>query len=403
MEKNRQAEDSDEILKGHNASMESDYLRAAEALKVSKNIIKEFWEERVREKILAAEAKSSIVMVNSLSLFLDKLAISLEQKIVSLEIFSEAVGMGKTHGGERAHFSGYYLPQLLKEFSILREVLVEVLQAKGVLTYDVRGVIDRTIDLSTSLAATEFAKVQNEKTETALLRAEMSNRDLEHFAAVAAHDLKSPLATISGYLALLNDEFKIKLGDDGLKHVQLMMKASERMLNLIDHLLEYARLTKVDITFKAVNTTDVVKAVIQNLDDAIKKMNAKVTYKSLPIILGEFDLLVQLFQNLIANSIKFHSKTPLEIQIELEEKDNMWIFSVRDNGVGFDPKDREDIFALYKKLHGSKYQGAGIGLATCRKVVELHGGKIWAESKPGSGSTFYFSLPKTKTENEAYH
>jgi signal transduction histidine kinase len=401
MEKNHQSPERQTIEQ--KKSPESECLRASEELKYNKRAIKELWEMRVREQILAAEGKSSAVMIDSLDIFLEELVLALAQTNTSPTVFS-VQGMAKVHGGQRATFSGYLLPQLLKEFSILREVIVEMMNSKGVLTYDVRAIIDRSTDSAISLAATEFAKVQDAMTKTALSKAEMSNLDLEHFAAVAAHDLKSPLATISGYLNLLDEEFGHKLGKDGLGYVHFMNKASGRMLNLIDRLLDYARLTKVDKPFQPTNVNDVIEGCLHNLVDAIEKKNARVTYSSMPTVMGDIDLLTQLFQNLIANGIKFHSDTPSKIHIDVEEKDDMWLFSVRDNGIGFDPKDREHIFALYKKLHGeSDYQGTGIGLATCRKVVELHGGRIWAESKPNIGSTFYFTLPRSKSDNEVKH
>lgn len=384
----------------HGASLEevlaseSDCLRASEELKFNKDIIKEIWEKRVREQVLAAQGKTSLMMIDSLGVFLEELTIILAQKNSSPQILSKK-GMTQTHGGKRAAFSGYFLPQLLKEFSVLREVIIELLHDRNVLTYEVRRLIDRSIDSVISLAATEFAKVQDASTKMALIKSEISNRDLEHFAAVAAHDLKSPLATISGYLSILDEEFKSTLGEGSLSYIEFMNKALERMLNLIDRLLDFARLTTADRPLKPTNISDVIAASLQNLTSAIEKTNTQVIYKEMPTVMGDIDMLAQLFQNLLANGIKFHGETPPKFHIDVEDGDEMWLFSIRDNGIGFDPKDREDIFALYKKLHGeSKYQGAGIGLATCRKVVEFHGGRIWAESKPGAGSTFYFTLPK---------
>ncbi|MGZ3691522.1 MAG: sensor histidine kinase [Pseudobdellovibrio sp.] len=230
--------------------------------------------------------------------------------------------------------------------------------------------------------------------QSALQKAEASNIDLEHFASVAAHDLKSPLATISGYLELLADEAQDKASKEFLDSIVVMRNAADRMRNLIDRLLEYASLGKSDRPFELVDLNVVMQSVLQNLHDTTAKTKASITFVKLPTVKGDANLLTQVFQNLIANSIKFRSEQLPKVQINAVAEHDHFLFSVEDNGIGFDPKDKDGIFALYKKLHGeSSYQGAGIGLATCRKVVELHNGQIWADSEPGLGSTFYFTLP----------
>lgn len=378
-------------------------LNAADELKFCKDEIKSLWESRIRSAIPSSEGQTSIALRNTLSVFLDELIFILKQDHPLTEDLIHK-GMAKIHGGERAKFSGYFLPQVLKEFSLLREVLVETLHRKELLTYEVHFVVDKAIDSVISSAATEFAEARGEKVKSALLKSESSNLDLERFAAVAAHDLKSPLATISGYLNLLDEEFKERLGDDGMQFVRLMMGASDRMRNLINSLLEYSRLTNTKKPFQPTNINNVVKAALQNLDSMITETRAEVTYKQLPDVMGDRDLLTQLFQNLIANAIKFRGNEPPKIFIDVDEKEDAWIFSLRDNGIGFDSKHSSEIFTLYKRLHSeSEYQGTGIGLASCRKVVEAHGGKIWAESEPGIGSIFHFSLPKKKNDQGLVH
>lgn len=368
---------------------------AAAQLMRDKGKIKILWEKRVRDTVQSAEGQTSIAILNSIEIFLDELITVLEQSTFESPHDVEKKGMSKTHGEQRARFAGYYLPQLLKEFSILREVILEDLHGSGSLTYQVGLIINNTADSAISLAATEFAAVQGAAIKAALEKAEVSNKDLEHFAAVAAHDLKSPLATISGYLDLLTDDASEQLKEESRKYIGIMQKASERMRNLVDRLLDYARLAKMDNPFHLVDLNHVMKAVIENLHDTIQKTQSKITYGQLPIIRGDIQLLVQVFQNLIANSIKFRSDQPPTIQIECSVQNDTFLFSLKDNGIGFDPKDKADIFALYKKLRSdNEYQGAGIGLATCKKVVELHGGRIWADSEPNVGSTFCFTLPK---------
>jgi signal transduction histidine kinase len=380
------------------------FQSAAKEIIRSKEVISEEWEARVREHIVEAAGKTTLVMRNSLGIFIDELSESLldykTSKIKQWPLF----GMSKMHGGQRAHITGYFLPQLLEEFCILRQVINERLSKCGYFDYQILTHVNKFIDSAVSQAATEFAKVQQESVNFALRKAEVSNRDLEHFAAVAAHDLKSPLATISGYLDLLSDEFKDEIGKETLQYIQLMQSASTRMRNLIERLLDFARLSTADRPLKPTDVNCVVNAVRQNLAKVLEQSKGRILSKSLPTVMGDSDLLVQLFQNLISNSLKFRGANPPEVHIEAKERQDTYVFEVKDNGIGFDPKYKEEIFALYKKLHGeSEYQGTGIGLATVRKVVELHGGKIWAESKPGLGSTFYFTFPKIMTENQGHH
>lgn len=374
--------------------MQTQNKSAAVQLMKDKGKIKILWEKKVRDKVQSAESQTSIALLNSIDAFLDELVTALEQSTLESPYDVGKKGMSKMHGEQRAKFAGYYLPQLLEEFSILREVIQEDLHNSKSLTYQVGLIINSAIDSAISLAATEFTAVQQATIKAALEKAEVSNKDLEHFAAVAAHDLKSPLATISGYLDLLTDDTSEHLKEGSREYISVMQKSSERMRNLVDRLLDYARLTKMEKTFHLVDLDDVMKSVLQDLHETIQKTQAKITYEQLPIVNGDIQLITQVFQNLIANSIKFHGDQIPAAHIGFSAQNGTFLFSVRDNGIGFDPKNKEDIFALYKKLPGEgEYQGAGIGLATCKKVVELHGGRIWADSEPGVGSTFYFTLP----------
>ncbi|MFN8792573.1 MAG: sensor histidine kinase [Bdellovibrionales bacterium] len=369
-------------------------LSAALELQRSEDRIKQAWEKKVRLSIPSSEGKTSLVLRNTLGVFLEEL-ISILKQDQSQPDDQIYLGMSKAHGAERASFTGYFLPQLLKEFSLLREVLNETLHTKDLLTYEVRSCIDKAIDTVISLAATQFAAVQHADTKAALLRSESSNMDLERFASVAAHDLKSPLVTITGYLTLLEEEFSDKLGQEGAQFIHLMMAASERMRSLINSLLDYSRLSNTQKSLKPTNMNHALQAALQNLAGVMTQTRARVTSTQLPIVQGDLDLLTQLFQNLIDNSIKFRSERPPQITIEASDQGTMWTFQLKDNGIGFDTNQSGEIFTLYKKLHGEGvYQGSGIGLASCRKVLELHGGKIWAESKKGIGSTFHFTLPK---------
>lgn len=222
-----------------------------------------------------------------------------------------------------------------------------------------------------------------------------SNAELERFAYVAAHDLKGPLLAVEGFIQRLKRRHKDKLDSDAETIIGYAMDGINRMRTLINDLLAYARAgTKTDI-FKLTRCDDIVKHAISNLQIEIDEKGAIVTYDHLPDIFTDETQMTQLFQNLIGNGIKFCKDETPRINISAKQKDNDWIFSVRDNGIGIDKKDAERIFDIFQRLHSSsQYQGTGIGLAICKKIVERHGGKIWVTSESGKGSTFSFSIPK---------
>ena len=364
------------------------FIKAAAHIRKHHTLIKERWEDKVRELIVNSNQQTSKSLVNSLEIFLEDLANFVEQGYF-INDSSKDTGMSKEHGKFRASFTGYFLPQLLKEFSILREVINSLLQKENLLTYNVSSIVDKILDDSISLAATEFAIVQRNAVEDALAKAQQSNQALEHFAAIAAHDLKSPLATITSYLDFLKSESDEK----HLRYIDLCIGASARMRSLIDSLLSFAKLSTKQKELEPIDLNEIVHLTKMNLADTITKDSALIEVGHLPFAMGDKDLLTELFQNLIANAIKFKSEQPPHIQISCEEKDHDLIIAIKDNGIGFDPKYKKDIFTLYKKLSG-KYSGSGIGLATCRKILELHNGEIWVESAIGKGSTFFFSLKK---------
>lgn len=364
------------------------FIKAATHIRKHHTLIKELWEDKVRELIVNSNQQTSKTLVNSLQIFLEDTADFVEQGYF-INDSSKDTGMSKEHGKFRASFSGYFLPQLLKEFSILREAINSLLQKENLLTYNVSSIIDKILDDSISLAATEFSDVQRNAVDDALAKAQQSNQALEHFAAIAAHDLKSPLATITSYLDFLKNESDEK----HLRYIDLCIGASARMRSLIDSLLSFAKLSTKQKALEPIDLNEIVNLTKMNLADTITKDSALIEVGHLPFAMGDKELLTELFQNLIANAIKLKSEQLPHIQISYKEKDLDLIIAIKDNGIGFDPKYKKDIFTLYKKLSG-KYSGSGIGLATCRKILELHNGEIWVESAIGKGSTFYFSLKK---------
>ncbi len=221
-----------------------------------------------------------------------------------------------------------------------------------------------------------------------------SNAELEQFAYVASHDLQQPLQVVINFTQLLAQKYKGKLDKDADEIIGYAVEGAKRMGVLIKDLLALSRIDRQGKEFAPADLNAELRRSLFNLKTAIDESLAQVTYDSLPVVRGDQILLAQLLQNLITNAIKFRGSSPPEIHIGCEHNGNQWLFSVKDNGIGIDTKYAEKIFLIFERLHNRQdYPGTGIGLAMCKKVVELHGGKIWVESELGKGSTFYFTLP----------
>jgi signal transduction histidine kinase len=221
-----------------------------------------------------------------------------------------------------------------------------------------------------------------------------SNRDLEQFAYVASHDLQEPLRMVTSYVQLLARRYKGKLDSDADEFIGFAQDGATRMWDLINDLLTYSR---VGMRGKQLEPTDCATVLHQTLDNlkvAIEENRALVTHDALPTVMANRPQLIQLFQNLIENAIKFHGAEPPRVHVSASRNGNGWIFSVRDNGIGIAPEYAKRIFIIFQRLHSrKKYAGTGIGLALCQKIVEQRGGRIWVESQVGEGATFYFTLP----------
>jgi signal transduction histidine kinase len=267
-----------------------------------------------------------------------------------------------------------------------------------------KRVAQRTQALSRANEELKAEVAERRRAEAELVR---SNAELERFAYVASHDLQEPLRMITSYVRLLAQEYEDRLDTDAQRYIIYVVDGANRMKVLIDDLLAFSRVGSQGKPFEPTDCDEVVEQVTSDLAEAIRESRGEVTWESLPTIMADATQLAQLLQNLIGNGIKFRGEVPPhvhvgaeltncgagpgEAQVEFREE---WRFSVRDNGIGIAPRHHERVFQMFERLHHrSEYPGTGIGLATCKKIVERHGGRIWVESELGTGSTFYFTIP----------
>jgi signal transduction histidine kinase len=223
-----------------------------------------------------------------------------------------------------------------------------------------------------------------------------SNADLEQFAYVASHDLQEPLRMVSGFTGLLKRRYGGKLDADADEYIEFAVSGANRMQSLINDLLSYSRVGREEVAAKAVDTQVALDQALANLQTAIEDRSALVSRGQLPTVWANHGMLVRLFQNLIGNALKFCKVERPIVRIQAEARGGDWVFSVADNGIGIDPQYKDRIFLIFQRLHKqSEYPGTGIGLAVCKRIVERNGGRIWLESEPGKGTTFFFTLPAT--------
>jgi PAS domain S-box-containing protein len=223
-----------------------------------------------------------------------------------------------------------------------------------------------------------------------------SNDELQQFAYVSSHDLQEPLRMVASYTQLLAKRYKGRLDSDADEFIAFAVDGCNRMQGLIQDLLAYSRTGTNGKPLREISGDDALHEALTNLRTTIGESGAVVTHDSLPVIQADDTQLTQVFQNLIGNAIKYRSAEVPRVHVSATKNGgHEWIFSVRDNGLGIDPQYFERIFILFQRLHGrNEFEGTGIGLAICKKILERLGGRIWVESQPGKGSTFHFTLPE---------
>jgi len=278
------------------------------------------------------------------------------------------------------------------EFRVVRpDGTVRWLAARGVLFKDDSGEPLRLVGVNIDVTERREAE---EKVSRLLSELERSNEELEQFAYVASHDLQEPLRMIASYVQLLEEKYKGKLDEKADKYIYFAVDGASRMQNLIEALLAYSRVTTRGAPFGPVDANRAFVHAVTDLSAAIEASRGAVTKDELPTVTGDEAQITELFQNLIGNAIKFRKPdTPPMVHVSARKEKNLWLLSVRDNGIGMEPKYFDRIFQIFQRLHThTEYPGTGIGLALCKRIVERHGGRIWVESTPGKGTTFFFTL-----------
>jgi signal transduction histidine kinase len=221
-----------------------------------------------------------------------------------------------------------------------------------------------------------------------------SNTDLQQFAYIASHDLLEPLRMVTSYAQLVQQRYQDKLDKQGNEFLGQAIDGARRMEALIHDLLAFSRVEMRGRPFERTDCEQILQQALRNLKVAIEETGAVVSHEVLPTVMGDGIQLIQVFQNLVGNAIKFKGPRPPEVQVRSERKGSDWLFVVRDNGIGIDPKFFDRIFVIFQRLHTrQQYAGTGMGLAICKKIIERHGGQIRVESKPNEGAAFFFTLP----------
>ncbi|MFH0920629.1 MAG: ATP-binding protein [Fibrobacterota bacterium] len=282
------------------------------------------------------------------------------------------------------------LEKAKQEFAGLNSALIDALKHEKELSARLEMANEDIADANRQLSMEIDTR---KKVEAELAR---SNTELEQFASIASHDLQEPLRMVGSYLQLLKQRYAAQLDANAQEYIGFAVDGANRMKILITNLLNYSRIGTRGSPFAPAECETAFKQAVKNLEIAIAEKQAQVIGHPLPTVMADQNQLVQLFQNLIGNAIKFCKEKTPEVHVSAKPENKHWLFSVKDNGIGIAPEQRERIFQIFQRLHTrEEYEGTGIGLAVCKKIVERHDGTIWVESEPGKGTTFLFTIPGT--------
>lgn len=360
-------------------------MTAKEHLRSNKELILSQWVARITTSVPAAATQDFIALRDAIPTFLNRLIDRLPP-VSEKDAGVLAVQTSREHGSQRARLEGYSLTEMLHEYVILRRVLFAHLDELPDLTEKERDIVVNEIQRAMVEAADEFAEHQLD------LERER-NQELVEFGYIVSHDLKEPLRTARLLIGLVRRDYKEALPEPARKLLADVDAAAYRMYERVEALHAYSLLDR-KVARKPTKLAPIIENILQDLAPMIEKAGAKIEVGELPEILCNWIHIGLVFQNLIENALKFHDEKPLVIKVSAAHEPPVWHFTVTDNGIGFDAGKADAIFKVFQRLHSSEeFPGSGIGLTVCKKIVERHGGKIWADSQPGKGSVFHFTIP----------
>ncbi len=350
------------------------------------------WEALSRKAFPAATDKSRASVRDHLPQLTEALCDAIETGV-----FEKPKELGKIHGRQRFSFGDYSLSQVLDEYWLLKEVIFDHLEQENEAVLADFRLINRFFESAATIAAAEFAKLRENELSKAARHLEASYEDLERFAAVAAHDLRSPVSTMIGFAELVLEDRGYN-SEETHDQISSIKNIGLRMINLIDQLFEYAKIGKSNLEKKRFSLADSAHEAASHLAQKIADANAEIEIGILPELMGYPILFTQLFQNLFSNSLKFKSdKRPIQISVTGREDADLITIYIKDNGVGFDPMLNREIFEPFKRGNNAKnIQGSGLGLATVEKIVSLHAGKISAIGRAGEGAEFIIEIQRNE-------
>ncbi len=343
----------------------------------------------LRENLLVQFSVASFVIMVLLAVLISMMISSrLEHNLGHLKDHAAAIRSGATiHPSD--HIS---IPSIAADVGNLRVVTLGTLAAGLVVLYG--GAVLIVARGSNTITRHQRALIKSNRDLKQIAEGlTASNGELEQFAYIASHDLQEPLRMVSSYCQLLERRYSGALDQDAREFIGFAVEGAARMKVLINDLLVYSRVGVGKADDQEVDCNEVFDDAIANLQAAIEENDAVVTHADLPKVKGDPIQLTQVFQNLTSNAIKYRGECAPRVHIGAERQNGTWTFSVKDNGIGIEPRYAERVFGIFERLHGNdEYSGTGIGLAVCKKIVERHGGKIWLESEVGEGSIFSFTM-----------
>jgi PAS domain S-box-containing protein len=335
--------------------------------------------------------------------------VSPKYEIIYMNPFARKMFLGTTNKDEIIHIKAIFPSASLYD-AFASEVLTESLKGERAKNFTTAFQTTSGNKIDVMLSAEPISNnkqiqglllVANDVTELlkTVTELEASNKELERYAYVASHDLQEPLRKVSLFLQLLESRYKSNIDDTAKNYIDSAVNGARQMRQLIRDLLEYSHIGTTKDKVEAVNMREVTEQVLQILEKEIQETEAIIEFGDLPVLQkANKTQMLPLMQNLLSNALKYRSDEKPIIKITAKEENGMSHFSIKDNGIGFDPEFKDKVFVIFKRLHNKhEYPGTGIGLSICKKIVEQHGGKIWVDSQEGKGSTFHFTLPVGKT------